>query len=187
MDIETIKEEYETTRTSYKALGLKYETHYKKIERMAKKGNWIKFNLKSKAGTPPPQQPSKPIKRVNINTARMVANIKELLHQHYMNVDDVAIELYIHSYLSFKQLEKEVESEGMFMMSEKTSKLYTNPKVNMMQMYSNNLMSIGKELGLTVSSRIKMNIKKEETNAGFSLFDLVNDIGDYEEDITLDI
>ena len=181
VDIETIKREYETTKTSYKALATKYETHYKKIERMAKKGNWIKFNAKPKAGTPPPQQPQKPIEKVNINTVKMVANIKALLHQHYMNVDDISIELYIHSYLSFKQLEKEVESEGMFITSEKTSKLYANPKVNMMQMYSNNLMSIGKELGLTVSSRIKMQIKKEETKKK-SLWDLVTGKGDNEEE-----
>ena len=176
MDIETIKKEYETTRTSYKALGTKYETHYKKIGRVAKKGNWIKYNPKATAnakGTPPPQQPKSTIA---IDSDLMMQNIKELLQEHYREVDDIAIELYIYNYLSFKQLQDEVKSEGMFITSEKTSKSYANPKVNMMQMHSNNIMSIGKELGLTVSSRIKLGIKKEEVKKGsiFSWLDSFN-------------
>ena len=40
----TIKEEYQSTKTSFKKLAKKHQIHYKKIERMAKKEGWIKYD-----------------------------------------------------------------------------------------------------------------------------------------------
>jgi len=57
MDYSKIKEEYETTKTSFKQLSDKYKIHYKKLQRVAKKEGWIKYKPNPKT------KPQKPHKR----------------------------------------------------------------------------------------------------------------------------
>jgi len=52
-----------------------------------------------------------------------------------------------------------------------------NPKYSALQMEKMNLIKIGKELGLTIPLRLRLNIvKEEEGNGEPSIFDVIKDI-----------
>ena len=170
MSYQTIKAEYETTKTSFKKLSDKHKIHYKQIERIAKKEGWVKFNPK-KITTPtkathliPTSQPIEEIEE----------DIKTLLKAYHQPIDNILIMTYIDSYQSFIQLQEELKNEGRFILSSKGSP-YMNPKYSALQMEKMNLIKIGKELGVTLSSRLRLKLDLEEIETFSSIFDFKNE------------
>lgn len=184
MDFKTIKEEYETTKTSFKKLATKYETHYKKIERMAKKEKWVKFIPKNNptATAPKPNQPPIKIQSIVSEAEKATMDIKELLNNYHEPIDDILIMTYIDSYISFRELQEAVKTEGKFILSSKGSE-YMNPKYSALQMEKMNLVKIGKELGVTISSRIRLRLDLQKDNQQGTIFDIVDNLMDEEIEI----
>jgi len=171
MDYSKIKEEYETTKTSFKQLSDKYKIHYKKLQRVAKKEGWIKYrpNPKNK-----PQKPHKSILTPQIitDTQSVEDNIKTLLKTNLYPIDEVLILTYIDSYQSFLALQEDIKTEGKFLNSTKGN-IYMNPKYSALQMEKMNLIKIGKELGITLSARTRLNLIIEEENKEPTVFDKI--------------
>ncbi len=174
VDYKIIKEEYETTTTSYKKLGVKHEIHYKQIERRAKKDNWIKYNPKALVSQELNSVDPQIAVSVVIDTDKVVSDIKALLGEYHRAIDDVAIMMFIDSYSSFCELQEEIKIEGRVLVSTKTLNSFVNPKVNLLQMEKNNLLRIGKELGVTVASRLKLRLDLEDKEVKNSIFDFVD-------------
>jgi len=183
MDYENIKKEYETTKTSFRKLSEKHGIHYKTLERRAKKEGWKKFSPQKIKK--PPKTSSLPIIKPNIITdsQRVTGDIKELLKAYHQPIDEVLILTYIDSYQSFLELQEDVKKEGKFIDSTKGNK-YMNPKYSALQMEKMNLIKIGKELGITLSARLRLQLKLEEEDSKEpSIFDIIKDI--MEEDISV--
>lgn len=175
MDYLTIKKEYETTKTSFRKLSDKYETHYKTLERRAKKEGWIKFNPKQIKSIPlglstPTIQP-----KIKKDSIRVSEDIKILLKKYHEPIDDILIMTYIDSYLSFRELQEELIKEGKFVKSSKGTN-YMNPKYSALQMEKMNLIKIGKELGITLSSRLRLQLDLEEKSNEPTIFDVIKEI-----------
>ena len=174
MDYKTIKEEYETTKTSFKKLSDKHKTHYKTLERRAKKEGWIKFNPNKTTAPITPLIPIIQPKKIE-DTQHITLDIKELLKAYHQPIDDVLIMAYIDSYISFIELQEELKSEGKFILSSKGSQ-YMNPKYSALQMEKMNLIKIGKELGITLTARLKLQLDLEEKSKEPTIFDVIKTI-----------
>ena len=175
MDFKAIKEEYQTAKTSFKKLATKYETHYKKIERQAKKESWIKYN--PKATPPPPIKQPQIIKNTEIDTQTPTHDIKELLKGYFQPIDNIMLELFIDTYVSYQELKKDVSKEGRMLKSQKGGTYY-NPKYSALQMEKMNLIKIQKELGVTIAQRIKLKIDFKEESSEPTIFDIIQEIMD---------
>jgi len=177
MNYKKIKKEYETTKTSFKTLGETYETHYKQIERVAKKEKWVKYQPTNTKPTPKPQKRILSPKVIS-DTQSVEDNIKTLLKAYHQPIDAVLILTYIDSYQSFLELQEEVKNEGKFIDSSKGTK-YMNPKYSALQMEKMNLIKIGKELGITLSSRVRLQLNLEDKESEEpSIFDIIQGIMD---------
>ena len=106
----------------------------------------------------------------------VIADIKSVLGGYYRNIDDILIMAYADSYVACLELMQDVKIQGRTIISERTNTRYINPSVNLLQMEKNNLIRIGKELGVTTSSRIRlgMDIENHEEKKGDSLFDILD-------------
>jgi len=182
MDYTEIKRAYETTKTSFKTLGETYGTHYKKIQRVAKKEGWVKYIPNPKTKPPKPQK-RQISPQIITDTQSVENNIKTLLNANLYPIDEVLILTYIDSYQSFLELQEDVKKEGKFIDSTKGNK-YMNPKYSALQMEKMNLIKIGKELGITLSARLRLQLTLEgEDSKEPSIFDIIKDIMD--EDISV--
>ena len=175
MDFETIREEYQTTKTSFKRLATKYETHYKKIERQAKKEHWIKYN--PKATPPTPIKNTQIIQNTEIDTQTPTNDIKELLKGYFQPIDNIMLELFIDTYVSYQELKKDVSEEGRILKSQKGGTYY-NPKYSALQMEKMNLIKIQKELGVTIAQRVRLKLDFKEESTEPTIFDVIKDILD---------
>jgi P27 family predicted phage terminase small subunit len=175
MDYKAIKVEYETTKTSFKKLSDKYKTHYKALERRAKKEGWIKFSPKQT--TPTPITSSIPITKSQIaeDSIQVSEEIKEFLKIYYKPIDNMLVMAYIDSYTAFRELQEEIRKEGRFILSSKGNQ-YMNPKYSALQMEKTNLIKIGKELGMTLAMRIKLKLDVEEISDEPTISDLIKDV-----------
>lgn len=171
---EEIRREYENTKTSFAKLGVKYKIPHKKIQLHAKKNKWIKFNDKVFDLT---TVEAKELNNIEpIQDDKIISNVKSVLGGYYREVDEVLIMAYVDSYLAFLELRDLVAVEGRTLTSEKSGAKYTNPNVNLLQMEKNNIIKIGKELGINTVSRIRLGIDVEnhEEKKANSLFDFKN-------------
>ena len=175
MTIETIKKEYETTKTSFKTLADKYETHYKKLQRRAKKEGWVKYNPTITKTPKPPKTPQ----HSQVDTQTPTHDIKELLKGYFQPIDNIMLELFIDTYISYQELKKEVAIEKRILTSKKGGTYY-NPKYSALQMEKMNLIKIQKELGVTIAQRVrlKLNIESQDEDKKPSIFDIISGIMD---------
>lgn len=179
-----IKREYENTKTSFAKLGVKYGIHSKQIQLYAKKHKWVKFNPEEVLDlTTIEAQELNAV--VPMGESDIVKNIKAVLGLYYRPIDDILIMAYVDSYLTCLELKGVIATQGRVMVSEKTNGHYLNPNVNLLQAEKNNLIKIGKELGINTASRIRlgMDIEKHEDKDRPSIFDMVDGIMDMEIDI----
>lgn len=176
-----IRREYENTKTSFAKLGVKYNIPHKKIQLHAKKNNWIKFNDKVFDLTT--VEAKELINIEVIQDDKIISNIKSVLGGYYREMDEVLIMAYVDSYLAFLELKDLVAVEGRTLTSEKSGAKYTNPNVNLLQMEKNNIIKIGKELGINTVSRVRLGIDVEnhEEKKKESIFDMVKNGFELEE------
>lgn len=135
MKYREIREEYETTMTSYAKLSKKYNVSAKTIERTAKKEEWIK----KKSDTPT---------ATTADHTDAIREKEERLHTLYDKSDILAefeAEILMDSYAKFKELQEEVRIEGRMLTGSKGTP-FLNPKYTAMQMEKANILKITKQL-----------------------------------------
>ena len=132
MDYTNIKTEWENTKISFSKLAEKYNIHYKKIERIAKKENWSRTN------PTPPKNPQKNPTQPNILTdeeKELIAYLEPLINSP---MDRVLINSYLNSYRIFKAIEKDLD----------LANIANNETIRMQQLQieRNNLIKLGKDI-----------------------------------------
>ena len=158
-----IKREYENTKTSFAKLGVKHGIHAKQIQLYAAKHKWVKFNPDTVIDLTTTE--AKELNEVvPMGEHDIIKNIKAVLGAYYRPIDDILIMAYVDSYLTCLELKRAISTQGRVMISEKTNGHYINPSVNLLQAEKNNLIKLGKELGINTASRIRlgMDIEKHE-------------------------
>ena len=138
-----VKEEYENTSISFAKLSKKHNIHYKRIEREAKKNNWIKFDPTNaqKAITIAPQiQDIEDIEQSFLESIELEIGLlhDELMTNAIHQKDLVTIDSYMLSYKLFKAYENEIDFNN----------LATIPVfyLQQIQIQQNNLTRLGKEI-----------------------------------------
>ena len=138
-----VKEEYENTSISFAKLSKKHNIHYKRIEREAKKNNWIKFDPTNaqKAITIAPQiQDIEDIEQSFLESIELEISLlhDELMTNAIHQKDLVTIDSYMLSYKLFKAYENEIDFNN----------LATIPVfyLQQIQIQQNNLTRLGKEI-----------------------------------------
>jgi P27 family predicted phage terminase small subunit len=168
-----IQREYETSKTSFAKLGKKHSLAPKRIQAYAKKNHWVKFN---------------PLVVLEVEVEepqghKVYDDVKAILGDSYRDIDSVLISMYIYSYTAYMELKGLVLDEGRIIISEKTGSRYINPNVNLLQTERNNIMKLGKELGINTSTRIRLGIEINNSDKKeASIFDLLEGL---DEDIII--
>jgi P27 family predicted phage terminase small subunit len=168
---EEIRREYEMNKTSFAKLGKKHNLPPKRIQAYAKKNGWTKFN---------------PLMVLDVEVEepqshKVHDDVKAILGDSYRDIDSVLISMYIDSYTAYIELKELISKEGRIIISEKTGSRYINPNVNLLQTERNNIMKLGKELGINTSTRIRLGIEINNSDKKeASIFDLLEGL---DEDI----
>ncbi len=135
MDYREPRAEYENSKISFKKLSKKYNIHYKKLERVAKKYGWVKYN------------PMIPVIRVESieqpKTQRIETQEEKELYQYLIKLiktpfDRVLVESYFNSYKLFKALESDLDY-GDINQNETL-------RLQQLQIERNNLIKLGKDI-----------------------------------------
>lgn len=94
--MEEIKKEYEMKETSFIKLGEKYNINYKKIQRTAKKENWVKFSN------------VEPIEKIATDDAEDEEIKRELNYSIRTISDRVTIDMYLNSRKMINAIQKKI-------------------------------------------------------------------------------
>ncbi len=135
MDYREPRAEYENSKISFKKLSKKYNIHYKKLERVAKKYGWVKYN---------PMVPVIRVESIEQPKAQRVETQEEKeLYQYLIKLiktplDRVLVESYFNSYKLFKALESDLDY-GDINQNETL-------RLQQLQIERNNLMKLGKDI-----------------------------------------
>ena len=137
MDYQEVREEYESNKISFKKLSKKYNIHYKKLERVAKKNKWIKYNPL----VPIVQNEHKKI--IEIKEQREESKEEKELYKYLENLiitplDRILIDSYFNSYKLFKMLESELNYNDI----NKNETIH----LQQLQIERNNLIKLGKDV-----------------------------------------
>ncbi|MDD5159676.1 MAG: P27 family phage terminase small subunit [Sulfuricurvum sp.] len=90
---------------------------------------------------------------------RKIEQLKQELGNHYSNVDEPMIVCYAKTYERWLALEIKMMDQEEVLESEKTGSKYINPLYNVIQMTIKTLTLLSSQLGVSMPSRHKMNIK----------------------------
>ena len=135
MDYKEPRAEYENSKISFKKLSKKYNIHYKKLERVAKKYGWVKYN---------PMVPVIRVESIEQPKAQRVETQEEKeLYQYLIKLiktplDRVLVESYFNSYKLFKALESDLDY-GDINQNETL-------RLQQLQIERNNLIKLGKDI-----------------------------------------
>jgi len=135
MDYKEIREEYESNKISFRKLSKKYNIHYKKLERTAKKYNWIKYNPLALIV---PKQSIIEIQKKREETEEEKELYRYLEDLIITPLDRVLIESYFNSYRLFKVLESELNYDDI--------NQNETVRLQQLQIERNNLIKLGKDV-----------------------------------------
>ena len=184
IDWESVRWEFENTKISMRKLAKKYGTYPMDISRKAKEFCWEKFNENKK-------EKNKTTKKKHVNpegilstvAVRKIEEIVEELGDEYSPVDEPLIVAYAEDYQRYLKLVSIVNEEGETCISPKTGAAYMNPNFSALMAVKSSLTKIGDRLGLSIAARKRLNIKLGREEKTKSLFDFIDDVKDFNEDI----
>lgn len=177
--IESARYDYENEKISFEGLSERYGRNSQFWYRQGKEAKWVKYGTDSKSVIKEDKKPitSSTFDGILSNVAiRKIREIVEELGEHYNKIDEPMIVVYAKSYEYFIKLSKEVDEEGISLVSPKTGSQYSSPKFNAWLAVGKNIASIGEKLGITVSARKRIGIELGAKDKTDSLFDFVDSI-----------
>ena len=178
LDIENAKFDYENKKTSLSKLAATYGGYPVFWQREIKKGEWVKYKPPEKKGDINTITLSRFDGILSTVAVRKVKEIVEELGMHYNKIDEPMIIVYAKSYEYFIKLSRDVDSEGIALMSSKTGSFYSSPKFNAWLAVGKNIASIGEKLGITIAARKRIGIQLGADDKTASLFDFVDKMQD---------
>lgn len=140
MSYTKLREEYESTQISFSKLAKKHNIHYKRIEREARKNEWVKFDPTTSQVIAPQVEIKERNEQTFLESIEEELNIlhDELIINATHQRDFATIESYMLSYKLFKVYQNEIDLNN----------LPTIPAfyLQQLQIQQNNLSKLGKEI-----------------------------------------
>lgn len=175
--LELIKEAVETTNESYRKIGPRYGTSHTQIGNLVKKHGWDVSHRVSKKVSKPHNPHNKILGSVAL---RKIEELKEELGESYSPIDEPLIVMYAKSYERYIELEQKITaSGGVTTFSVKTGAEYLSPNFTASLAIQKNLVTIANQLGFSLASRKKLNIKftklDEKQSSIFDFAEAIND------------
>lgn len=168
--------EYENTVCKLGYLAEKYNTYKMNISRRSKAYEWVKFDPVKVTLEKKEKMVVNPNGILDTVAIRKIREIVEELGDNYSPVDEPLVVMYAKSYQRYLKLEAVVDAEGETLVSPKTGGEYMNPSFSALQAVISNMSKLGDKLGLSISSRKRLNISLGKEEKTKSLFDLVADM-----------
>lgn len=167
-NIEDIKKDVENTKDSYRKIAERYGTSHTQIGNFVKKYGWDVEHRVSKVANVKPAHNS----ILGKTALRKIDELKEELASNYSPVDEPLIVMYAHNYEELLKITADVKLEGYVLHSAKTGGRYLNPLFTAALAIQKNLVTIANQLGLSIASRKKLNMKLgKKDDEGQSIFD----------------
>ncbi len=183
IDWESMRWDFENSKCNLEFLSKKYGTYKMQISREWKKREWVKYdpvrNALEKYNS----------KKAVINpggildtvAVRKIQEIVDELGDNYSPVDEPLVVMYAKNYQRYLKLEMVVDEEGEICISPKTGGTYMNPNFSALQAVISNMSKLGDKLGLSISSRNRMNMSLDKKEKTQSLFDLIEEISSVDD------
>ena len=204
--IESAKRDYENKNISFASLAKRYGKNHSFWWRKAKKEGWEKYSGKKDVKKKPQLQiplenKDEPEKQSPLSSddkatvmdtfdgilsslaVRKIKEIVDELGQHYSPIDEPVLVVYAKSYEYFVKLSKQIDEEGISLISLKTGSIYSNPNFNSWLSVGKNIASIGEKIGVTASARKRIGITLGADNKTESLFDFIEKMMDENIDV----
>jgi len=174
LDIENAKFDYETKKMSLRKLTDTYGGYPVFWQREIEKGEWLKHKPAVGKANNNIVTLSRFDGILSTVAVRKVKEIVEELGVHYNKIDEPMIIVYAKSYEYFIKLSRDVDAEGITLMSLKTGSFYSSPNFNAWLAVGKNIASIGEKIGITVAARKRIGIQLGAEDKTDSLFDFVD-------------
>lgn len=162
---------------SYSEMCKKHDIDKGYLSREAKKKGWVRSEVKK--SRPPRLIDGKFISKVAKDRYELT---KEKMGDELTIIDDHILIPLVNMYSRMIELEAIVSKEGVSIVSPKTGAPYTNPNYNALLSATKSVASLGKELGLTVTSRKRAGVTPKNQQKEESIFDLLErDLNRFED------
>ncbi|MFK5937713.1 MAG: P27 family phage terminase small subunit [Sulfurimonas sp.] len=183
IDWEFIRADFEETTKSIRLIARENNITHGAIQRMAKLNKddiWSKFDPASVINDKALVASKNPIlKKVAL---RKIKEIKEVLGDNLSPLDEPLIVIFAKAYENWIEFQIDIEEEGAIAISSKGSE-YISALKSLSKMEEKTLTTISNQLGLSISSRIRMGMLTKSDQPGSSLFDLNVEINEYDLDV----
>ena len=185
--LESAKNEYETTKTSFRKLAEKYGRSHTHWRNVAKENCWTKFSDAALVGpvltTPILAEAgvNKDIEQYELLSPMAVRKVEEILNyigeELYSPTDEANIIMYATFYQRYLKLEKIVQDEGETIVSPSKGTRYFNPSYSALLSTTAQLQKLGEVLGLSIVTRKRnsLNFGTDE-NKEPTIFDVIKGI-----------
>ena len=181
--LEYIKDRVENTKDSYRAIAKDFNTSHTQIGNYVKNNGWNVSHRVSKVSTTTPAHNA----ILGKTALRKIQEIKDELASNYSPVDEPLIVMYAKSYERYIALETKMGNDvsGIIAISSKTGTEYLSPLFTAALAIQKNLVTIANQLGLSIASRKKLNLKigKVDTKGQTSIFDFAKDLTMKDDDL----
>lgn len=181
---ESIKNDYQGSSVSVRALADKYSINRNKINKKRKEENWVKYVPsvgRAKSRTALSASDKAMLGPIAI---RKIEEVIEELGNNYSPVDEPLIIVFAKNYERYLELEQTLADEGVVLTSEKTGGKYQNPTFTALQAVQKTLLTFANQLGLSMTSRKLLGIKLgSDKKSEQSIFDFVSDVNSLEVEI----
>ena len=175
IDWQHIRSEYEETFKSVRQIAKENCITHSTILRRAKSEQWQKLNadlLNDK------QLIDNQISFIDKTALRKIKEIKTELKDDYSPLDEALIVTYAVNYSRWIKIQEDIEREGYQLESSKGGK-YLSPAFNASKSVEKTLLSIANQLGLSISSRKRLNMQINQQKEK-DIFSSIN-FSDYDE------
>ncbi len=178
-----LKWEFENVKCTLDVLEEKYGIYKMTISRKSRKEDWVKYASPTDNNTHNAVTVVNPGGILNTVGIRKIQEIVKELGIFYSPVDEPLVVSYAESYQRYLKLVAIVDKEGEVCMSPKTGGTYMNPYFSALQSVKADMAKLGDRLGLSISSRKRLNLNLTVEDNTKSLFDLVSEISNEDIDI----
>ena len=167
-----IQSEYEETFKSVRQIAKENNITHSAIQKRIKLEQWKKLDT----GLLTDKQLLNEVSFMDKTAIRKIKEIIEELKDNYSTLDEALIVTYGVNYSRWIKIQNDIEKEGYQLESSKGGK-YLSPAFNASKSVEKTLLNIANQLGLSISSRKRLDIQnnqKDETE--ISLFNIMDSI-----------
>ena len=178
IDWKLIKSEYEDSFKSVRSIAKENSVSHSAIQQKAKKESWKKLDddlIKDKYL----------VKNASFLNTISIRKIKEIIAElgdNYSSLDEALIIAYAVNYSNWIDIQNQLRQEGVVIESTKGGR-YLNPTFNASKSIEKTLLSIANQLGLTITSRKKLEININNNENSESIFNI--NVDEYTSDIKI--